>query len=147
MKTNKNLEDLLKSAIQDSLATYGASNDGNYIGDLYIYYNEENQSLTFFDDMEQELLCILLSENSIQFQTNPLKEIKYASGKVLKELVNEKAFDKEYIYKPFTVDLVDEDFTILEELIFIDDDTLKLDNELWNDLDKDLDDFFNDLMK
>ena len=148
MKTiNKSLEELLKSGILDSLSNYESSNDGNFLSDIYLHYNPDNQTLSFFDDIEKELICINLSEKDIHFQGDFIKELKHSAKKVLKELENDKVFNREFIYKPFTVNLVDEDFIILDELIFIDDDTVQLDNEIWNNLDKELDSFFNDLMK
>lgn len=144
---NKSLEDVLESAISESLAAYETSNDGNFLADLYIYYNEEGYSITFYDDVEKELLSLNLDGRGIESLENAPKELKHAFKKVLKRQEQEKVFDKEFIYKPFTVNLVDEDFLIVEELIFIDDDTVQLDHDLWNNLDKELDDFFNDLMK
>ena len=48
--------------------------------------------------------------------------------------------------KPFSVSLTDEDFVVIEELLFIDDDMLLLDDPLLKDLDADLDKFLADLL-
>ena len=61
--------------------------------------------------------------------------------------LNEKSvFDKIFIEKPFSVSLVNDGFDVVEELLFLDDDTLKLDDELWKDMDKELDAFLRDLL-
>lgn len=148
MKTvNKNLEELVKSGILDSLSKYKAHNDGGLLSDIYLYYNPDTRTITFFDDVEMELICITLPEKEISIQGDGAKELRLITKKVLKELQNEKAFQQDFIYTPFTVNWVNEDFMIVEELLFIDNDTIQLNNELWNNMDQELDKFFNDLMK
>jgi hypothetical protein len=51
------------------------------------------------------------------------------------------------ILKPFSFVLEDEDKESLEELYLVDDDTAILHEELMVDLDKDLDDFLDKLLK
>jgi hypothetical protein len=147
MKANKSLEPVLKSAILESLKNYDLTNDGSFLGDLYIYYDGENQTLTFFDDVEKELLAVNLNDEDILPDAELQREIKHTAQFVLKELEKEKAFDTGFICKPFTVSMVDSDFIVEEELIFIDDDTLKLEGDLWSGLDKELDDFLKNLMQ
>ena len=48
--------------------------------------------------------------------------------------------------KPFSVSLTDEDFSVIEELLFLDDENLRLDDPLLKDLDADLDDFLAKLL-
>jgi hypothetical protein len=144
---NKSLEPVLKSAILESLKNYDLTNDGSFLGDLYIYFDGENQTLTFFDDVEKELFAVNLSDEDNIPDTELQREIKHTAQFVLKELEKEKTFDTEFIGKPFTVSMVDSDFIVEEELIFIDDNTLKLDGDLWSGLDKELDDFLKNLMQ
>jgi hypothetical protein len=144
---NKSLEPVLKSAILESLKNYDLTNDGSFLGDLYIYFDGENQTLTFFDDVEKELFAVNLSDEDSLSDAELQQEIKNTAQFVLKELEKEKAFDTEFICKPFTVSMVDSDFIVEEELIFIDDNTLKLEGDLWSGLDKELDDFLKNLMQ
>ena len=65
---------------------------------------------------------------------------------VTTSLAARQAFDQPNISKPFSVSLVDDDFSIIEELLFLDDDTFRLDDPLLKDLDSDLDSFLNDLL-
>ena len=48
--------------------------------------------------------------------------------------------------KPFSVSLTDEDFVVIEELLFLDDEVLRADDPLLKDLDADLDDFLTKLL-
>jgi hypothetical protein len=144
---NKGLETVLRSAITESLKKYELSNEDSFLGDLYLYYDGENQALTFFDDVENELLAVNLSDQDIIPDAELWREIKTTAKHILKELEKEKVFDKEFICKPFSVSLIDSDFIVIEELIFIDDDTLKIDKNLWSGLNKELDDFLKQLMQ
>jgi hypothetical protein len=145
--TNKSLEVALKSAIVDSLKNFQLTNDDGFLNDLYLCYDSENQTIAFFDDVEKELLTINLNDKDILLGANSFKEVKLAAKAVLKELEKETVFEKDFIHKPFTVSLIDRDSIVIDELIFIDDDTLKLDEDFWVSLDKELDNFLKDLMK
>jgi hypothetical protein len=145
--TNSSLEPVIKSILTDSLKKYELANDGNFLSDLYLYYDEENQAITIFDDIEKELLSVNLNDESDDSDTDFQREVRHAAKIALKELEKENVFDRKFIHKPFTVSLIDNDFMVMEELIFIDDDTLKLDGNLWIDLDKELDDFLKNLMQ
>lgn len=149
MKTKNNdlLEDILKSSLVNSLQKYELDEESNSLGDLYIYFDEENQSLIFYDDLENILLQTNLNDKGVIFKNDPIQEIKVSAHRLLKQLEKEGFFNKEFIFKPFSISLIDEDFVVLDEFIFIDDDTLKLEGDLWNNMDKELDEFFNNLMK
>lgn len=61
-------------------------------------------------------------------------------------LATKNIFDSPNFIKPFSVSLTNEDFLVLEELLFIDDDTLRLDDPLLKDLDAELDEFLAKLL-
>ena len=134
----ENLSPILESAIIESLRSYESNNDGSFLGDLYLRF-EEDAKFSIYDDMENLLNEIVLEED----QTVVSQVLRH----ILQKFEQEHFFDKDYITKPFTISLIDDDFIAVEELIFIDDDTLKLESDLWNSLDKELDDFLKDLMK
>ena len=134
----ENLSPILESAIVESLSNYESNNDGSFLGDLYFRYDED-AGLSIYDDMENLLNEIVLQGDQTA--------ISHSLRHILQRLEQEHFFDKEYISKPFTISLIDEDFITIEELIFIDDDTLKLEGDIWDDLDKELDDFLKNLMK
>ena len=128
----------LKSAVNAVLKNYQELNPENSLSDLHIYSDEENEVLVFFDDMENRLYTIDWNESE--------KVTASSLRKTLQELEKEGVFNKEFIFKPFTINLIDETFFIKEELIFIDDENIQLDSDIWTALDKELDNFFSDLM-
>jgi hypothetical protein len=136
---NKSLFPVLEAAVKESLNNYESNSEGHSLCDLYLYHDKEEEKLSFYDDLENLL-------NEIQLQkSDALNSATLRS--VFHQLEQEHFFEKEYLIKPFTVSMIDESFIVLEELIFIDDDTLKLEESIWTNLDKELDDFLKDLMK
>ena len=126
----------LKSAVNIALKNYQKQSPESSLSDLLVFFDEENDALTFFDDLENQLYSIDWNETDI---ASSLK-------KALQEQNKDGIFNQEFIFKPFSVNLIDENFLINEELIFIDDENIQLDNSIWTALDKELDDFFSDLM-
>ena len=137
---------LLDEAIRVSINLFSSKNEGNALADLYIYPDEEDR-LRFFDDMENEIHTIQLDKESANNASKFEKQLSQTFQHVLQKLQEENFFDRNFIFKPFTVSLVDKDFIVTEELIFVDDDTVKLDGDLLSGLDDELDSFFRDLMK
>ena len=144
---NKSLEPVLRSAVVESLKNYELANDDNFLSDLYLYYDASNQTLTFFDGIEKELFLLILNESAIVWGSDVLQEIKDTTKYVLKGLKDERAFDKEFISKPFTVSLVDNDFMVMEELFCVDDPAVKMGGDLWSGINRELDEFLKNLMK
>jgi hypothetical protein len=144
---NKSFEPILRSAVIKSLKHYEHANNDNFLSDLYLYYDAENQTLTFFDNIEKELFSLVLNEASVVWNLDVLQEIKDTAKYVLKGLKDERSFDRDFISKPFTVSLVDSDFVVEEELFFLDDPTAKTGGDLWSGINRELDEFFKNLMK
>ena len=59
----------------------------------------------------------------------------------------EGAFEKVSVSKPFSFVLEDDNQETIEELFYVDEDLIILNDDLLKDMDKDLDDFFEKLMK
>ena len=144
---NKSLEPVLRSAVVKSLKNYELANNDNFLGDLYIYYDAGNQTLTFFDSVEKELFLLILNEAPVVWGLDILQEIKDTAKYILKGLKDEHVFDKKFISKPFTISLVDNDFVVEEELFFLDDPAVKSGGDLWSGMNRELDEFLKNLMK
>lgn len=144
---NEQLISLLEGAIQAGLNTFKHQNQEGVLSDLYLYFDEENTNLIIYDDVENQLSEIELDGFSDLSEQSREEELVEA-GKIATDRLNKADFfNKDYILKPFSISLIDSDFIIVEELIFIDDETLKLNESLLVDLDKELNDFLKELMK
>ena len=143
---NQNWIPLLDEAIRTSINQFSSENGEDLLADLYIHLDED-QMLHFYDDVERELHSIQLDSESEDSSSRLNKQLSHSFQEVLQKLEQEGFFNRDFIFKPFTVSLVDKDFIVTEELIFIDDDTMKLDGELLAGLNDELNAFFKDLME
>ena len=137
---NKVSAPILEIAIKESLKNYELIEDSNSLGDLYLYHDVEDNSLVIYDDTDHVL-------NRVQLQDSQTFNLAYTLRQVLQQAGKEQLFERDYIIKPFTVSLIDKDFVVLEELFFLDDDTIKLNNTIWTNIEKELDDFIKNLLQ
>ena len=137
---NKVSAPILEIAIKESLKNYELKEDSNSLGDLYLYHDVEDNSLVIYDDTDHVL-------NRVQLQDSQTFNLAYTLRQVLQQAGKEQLFERDYIIKPFTVSLIDKDFVVLEELFFLDDDTIKLNNTIWTNIEKELDDFIKNLLQ
>ena len=106
-------------------------------GELQIYDHEE-------DLIEKIVIFDWVNSNEEENAFN--KRVAASVKAVLTILSTKNIFDVPRFMKPLSVSLTDEDFVVIEELLFIDDDMLRLDDPLLKDLDADLDDFLANLL-
>ena len=146
MKLNEQLISAIESAINKGLSKFEAQHSTESLSDLYLYFDEENTSLAVYDDVENQLVDVELDYFSESSESHE-REVVEAAKIAVDRLYKAGLFNKDYILKPFSVSLVDADFIISEELVFIDDETLKLNDSLLAGLDKELNEFLKELMK
>lgn len=138
---------ILKTALEKSLNVFEAAGSENTLSDLYVHLDGDAFILSIYDDVENKLHEINLEKEQEDDPEHFEKQLIDTFKQVLAQLEKERLFDKNFIFKPFAVSIVDDDFIVSEELIFLDDNTLKLDGDLLTNLDKELDDFLKKLMK
>ena len=121
---------------------------GNFISDLYVQADAESGELQIYDDEEHLIEKIVIFDwvNSNEEENAFNKRVAASVKAVLTILSTKNIFDVPRFMKPLSVSLTDEDFVVIEELLFIDDDMLRLDDPLLKDLDADLDDFLANLL-
>ena len=108
----------------------------------------ESGELQIYDDEEHLIEKIVIFDwvNSNEEENAFNKRVAASVKAVLTILSTKNIFDVPRFMKPLSVSLTDEDFVVIEELLFIDDDMLRLDDPLLKDLDADLDDFLENLL-
>ena len=137
---NKVLTSILEIAIKESLTNYESKEESNLLSDLYLYHDNDESSLVIYDDTDHVL-------NKVELPDNQSSNLTHSLRQVLQQAKREMLFDRDYIIKPFTVSLVDKDFVVLEELFFLDEDTIKITDTLWTTIEKDLDSFLENLLQ
>ncbi len=139
----------LESVIPRALDKFEKNRNDESLSDLYIKTDKENGIIEIYDDMEN----LLIKESVDAWLENDADADRFAeefsrmAKPVLNDLDKQSFFSKSFIYKPFSVSLVNEHFILLEELLFLDDENLKLSGESLMDLDKELNDFLKNLLK
>ncbi|GHT35481.1 hypothetical protein AGMMS49574_24950 [Bacteroidia bacterium] len=141
-KVQSIIENTFTSAIK------GLTNNevGSVVSDLYVQADAESGELQIFDEDENLLSKVVIFDWVNSEEESFDKKVSTTLKSVLTLLTAKEVFAHSRFLKPFSVSLVDEDFVVIEELLFIDDDTFRLDDPLLKDLDEDLDNFLEELL-
>ena len=142
--SDTNVKDLFVEAIAK------VKDNGNIsLSDLYVNVGFDDLTLSIYDD-EENLLAqanidewAKLKEDPETFDENIISSLK----NVLSEDVIYNQLDSLDVIRPFSVVLVDDDFEQKEELLRLDDNVVVLEDEFLKNLDKELDDFLDNLLK
>lgn len=138
------LETLFLSAIQKMTA----DKNGNYISDIYVQADPENGELLIYDEGENLVDKTVIFDwvNNTEGEEVFNRRVADVLKSVLASLSAKNIFDNPRFIKPLSISLTDESFVVIEELLFLDDDMLRLDDPLLKDLDADLDKFLDELL-
>jgi len=145
MKITEQTQKELERAVRKIADKFPTGEDASMMTDIHVRVTQETGELTAFDDDDQEITrCIVeqwIDNKDSEFYndiTTPLRQTL---------LRMRKTVDNMAIIKPFSFVLEDDDKETVAELYVADDDTIIIDGELMEGLDKELDDFFDKLMK
>lgn len=139
---------LIEKVFTDAVDKLNKDPEGNYVSDLYVQVDKENGELQIFDDEEKLLEKVTIFDwaNSDLDEETFKKQVIASMKSVLTVLVTKKVFDSPRLLRPLSISLTDDSFVVIEELAFIDDETLRLDDPFLKNLDEDLDKFLADLL-
>ena len=145
---NSKVQTVIEAAFQTAIDRLAADTAGNLLSDLYVQVDQETGELQIYDEEEHLIEKTIIYEwvNSQEAEEQFVKRVVGILKNVLATFATKNSFDAPRFLKPFSVSLTDEDFVVVEELMFLDDDLLRLDDPLLQNLDKDLDDFFAKLL-
>ncbi|WP_455637738.1 hypothetical protein [Parabacteroides sp.] len=145
---NAKIQSVLETTFTSAIGKLTADNSNGFYSDLYIQADPESGELQIYDEEEQLLDKVIIFDwvgsSCEEDQFN--KQVANTVKSVLTLLVAKNVFENPHIMKPFSISLTDEDFVVIEELLFLDDDLLRADDPLLKDLDADLDDFLAKLL-
>ncbi len=138
------LENLFTAAIDKMIKNV----KGNFISDIYVQADQESGEVQIYDEEENliEKTVIFDWVNNTEEEAAFNQRVAEAIRTVLTTLVSKEMFDNPRFINPLSVSLTDDDFVVVEELLFIDDENLRVDDPLLKDLDADLDDFLSKIL-
>lgn len=139
---------LIENAFTQVIEKLNSEPSADLVSDFYVQVDAETGEMQIFDDAERLMNKVVIFDwvNSSEEETVFNRKVAASIKAALTILSTKNLFDSQRLLKPFSISLTDEDFVVIEELLFIDDDTLLLDDPLLKDLDADLDKFLADLL-
>lgn len=122
-----------------------SEDDTSVLTDIHVRVSQDSGELLAFDDDDNEITRCVVEQWIDNKDENFYDEI----AKLLRDLLRKNAavVDHLGILKPYSFVLEDDDKENLGELYLADDDTIIVGGDLMENLDHDLDDFLDDLLK
>lgn len=145
MKTSEQTIQQIERAIKKVADKFPASEEATIFTDIHIRVNQETGELVAFDDDDKEITRVIVE----QWINNQDDDFYNEATKQLRKCIEheKKLIENLSIIRPYSFVLEDEDKENIAELYVVDDDTVIIDPDLMEGLDKDLDDFLDRLLK
>ena len=145
MKVTEQTRIQLERAIRKIAEKFPADADTSLLTDIHLRVTQETGELMAFDDDDNEIMrCII--EQWIDNKDDDFYE--QITSIIRKSIEHQKAqIEALGIMKPYSLILEDEEKETISELYMVDDDMVIIDPDLMENLDKDLDDFLEKLLK
>ena len=144
MKANEQTLQQIERAIRKVADKFPPVEEPTVLTDIHLRVNQETGELLAFDDDDNEITRCVVEQWIDNKDDNFYDEVTAALRKTIaskREMVNQMS-----ILKPYSFVLEDEERENIAELYVVDDDTVIIDKDLMEGLDKDLNDFLNQLL-
>ena len=116
------------------------------ISDLFIRINSETGEVVLYGDDEEQQLASTVIFSWVGVADKPTKEMIRCLKTVISSLEGKGYWDSELFERPFSVVLVNDAFESIDELLFLDDELIKVSLPLLENLDEELNSFINQLL-
>jgi hypothetical protein len=145
MKATEQTLQQIERAIRKIAEKFPSKDDATLMTDIHIRVTQETGELMAFDDDDNEITRCVVE----QWIDNKDDDFYDQIASIIRRCLDKQKSLVEHmgILKPYSFVLEDDDKESAGELYVVDDDTVIIDTELMADLDKDLDDFFDKLLK
>ena len=135
----------VERAIRKIAEKFPADANTGLLTDIHIRVTQESGELMAFDDDDNEITRCVVEQWIDNKDDDFYKQI---TPVIRKCIDRQKALvDGMGILKPYSIVLEDDEKDSIAELYVVDDDLVIIDPDLMSDLDKDLDNFLNNLLK
>lgn len=145
MKATEQTLQQIERAIRKVADKFQNKEEDSVLTDIHLRVTQETGELVAFNDDDKEITRSIIE----QWIDNKDDDFYNEVAAVLRNVLNkQKAIIEEMaILKPYSFVLEDDDREHIAELYLVDDDTAIIDTELMAGLDKDLDNFLDELLK
>lgn len=145
MKHSEQTIQQIGRAIRKVAEKFPVSEEAFIFTDIHLRVTQETGELVAFDDDDKEITRVVIEQwidnQDEDFYDNVAKQLRKCIEHD-KDLVENLA-----IFRPYSFILEDDDKENIAELYVVDDDTVIIDPDLMEGLDKDLNDFLEKLLK
>ena len=145
MKANEQTQQQIERAIRKIAQKFPSDEDTSILTDIHLRASQDSGELLAFYDDDKEITRCVVEEWIDNKDDNFYQEITTLLRNILKRMRN--TVDNLGILKPYSFTLENDDRENIAELYVADDETIIIDGDLMEGLDKDLDSFFDKLMK
>ena len=145
MKATEQTTQQIERAIKKIVQKFPTDEETSILTDVHLRVSQDSGEILAFDDNEQEITrCVVEQwiDNKDEDFYDEITGILRSSLKPLHPII-----DAMGILKPFSFVLENDDKESIAELYVADDETIIIDGELMEGLDKDLDTFLDNLLK
>lgn len=145
MKATEQTLQQIERTIRKTADKFPVDPDTSIMTDIHVRVYQDSGELITFDDNDEEITRGLVE----QWIDNTDDDFYTAIPSIIRKCIeHQKALVENMgIMKPFTFVLENDEKEPLEELYIVDDDLVIIDSDMMQDLDKDLDDFLDNLLK
>ena len=145
MKLTERTSQQIERFITKIAQKFPTNEDTNILTDIHLRVIQDSGEMLAFDDDDQEITRCVIEDWIDNKEENFYEE---SIGILIKSLQQQHdIIDKMGILKPFSFVMENDDQETVAELYVADDDTVIIGGDIMENLDKDLDDFFANLMK
>lgn len=145
MKANEQTVQQIDRAIRKIADKFPPAEEATILTDIHLRVNQESGELLAYDDDDEEINRCVIDEWIDNKSDDFYQEIVPIIQKRIVQM--HELTDNMSILKPYSFVLENEDKENIAELYVVDDDTVIIGSDLMENLDKDLDDFIEKLLK
>ena len=145
MKATEQTLKQIERTIRKTADKFPVDSDSSVMTDIHVRVFQDSGELITFDDSDEEITRGLVEE----WIGNTDDDFYTAIPPIIRKCIErQKALVEAMgIMKPFTFVLENDEKEPIEELYIVDDDLVIIDDDMMQDLDKDLDEFLDNLLK
>ncbi|MBR1485223.1 MAG: hypothetical protein IJ612_05980 [Prevotella sp.] len=145
MKATEQTQQQIARVMKKVAEKFPATHEATLLTDIHLRVSQESGELRAYDDDDREITRCVVEQWIDNKDDHFYDEVASTLRKVIEQ--QKQLADNLSILKPYAFVLEEEDKEPVAELYVADGDTVIIDPDLMQDLDKDLNDFFENLMQ
>lgn len=145
MKATEQTQQQIERFVKKIAQKFPKSDEASMLTDIHIRVFQDSGEMLAFDDDEAEITRCVVEQWIDNKDEDFYDQVLLILRNQFKH--HHKIIDDFGILKPYSLVLENDDREHMGELYLADDDTIIVSGDLMEGLDKELDDFFNELMK